>query len=47
MSDYTWLNSRVKWYGVLVSNDDGKSFAGREGKEDQPVKLEVIVEEGE
>ncbi|KAA6312896.1 MAG: hypothetical protein EZS28_055848, partial [Streblomastix strix] len=47
MSDYTWLNSREKWYGVLVSNDDGKSFAGSEGKEDQPVKLEVIVEEGE
>ncbi|KAA6367168.1 MAG: hypothetical protein EZS28_037305, partial [Streblomastix strix] len=47
MSDYTWLNARQRWYGILASNDGGKKFTGLDGVEDQPVKLNVVVEEGE
>ncbi|KAA6327732.1 MAG: hypothetical protein EZS28_053793, partial [Streblomastix strix] len=46
MKDITWIDSRKKWYGILVSND-GKNFYGVDGKEDQPVRLDVEVEDGE
>ncbi|KAA6393427.1 MAG: hypothetical protein EZS28_011043 [Streblomastix strix] len=46
MSDYSWCDSRKKWYGILASKD-GKHFMGVDGKEDEPVRLQVEVEEGE
>ncbi|KAA6389761.1 MAG: hypothetical protein EZS28_014712, partial [Streblomastix strix] len=46
MNDYSWLNNRQKWYGVLISNDR-REFAGSEGQIDSPVLLEVEIEEGE
>ncbi|KAA6356532.1 MAG: hypothetical protein EZS28_047941, partial [Streblomastix strix] len=46
MSDYSFLDPRKKWYGILISND-GSHFAGVDGKEDEPVILQVEVEEGE
>jgi hypothetical protein len=30
MSDYSWLDSRKKWYGIIVSNN-GKDFYGVDG----------------
>ncbi|KAA6391369.1 MAG: hypothetical protein EZS28_013104 [Streblomastix strix] len=46
MSDYSFLDSRKKWYGILISND-GNHFTGVDGKEDEAVRLQVEVEEGE
>ncbi|KAA6401127.1 MAG: hypothetical protein EZS28_003348 [Streblomastix strix] len=46
MKDYSWLDSRKSWYGVLISND-GTIFSGKQGLESEPVQLEIIVEEGE
>ncbi|KAA6392153.1 MAG: hypothetical protein EZS28_012320 [Streblomastix strix] len=46
MGDYTWLDNRKKWYGILISND-GKHFFGVDGKENEPVRLDVYIEEGE
>ncbi|KAA6384884.1 MAG: hypothetical protein EZS28_019591 [Streblomastix strix] len=46
MNDITWLDSRKKWYGMLISNDNN-TFVGKDGNEDEPVRIDVIVEEGE
>ncbi|KAA6390473.1 MAG: hypothetical protein EZS28_014004 [Streblomastix strix] len=46
MKDYSWLDSRKYWYGVHISNN-GIIFSGKQGLENEPVQLEVIVEEGE
>ncbi|KAA6374642.1 MAG: hypothetical protein EZS28_029831, partial [Streblomastix strix] len=46
MSDYSFLDPRKKWYGILISNN-GNHFAGVDGKEDEPVILQVEVEDGE
>lgn len=46
MPDYSYLDARKKWYGILISND-GQHFVGVDGKEDEPVRLDVEVEEGE
>ncbi|KAA6318639.1 MAG: hypothetical protein EZS28_054917, partial [Streblomastix strix] len=45
MRDYSWLDNRKKWYGILISND-GKQFYGLDGGNDS-VRLEVEIEEGE
>ncbi|KAA6397951.1 MAG: hypothetical protein EZS28_006524, partial [Streblomastix strix] len=45
MRDYSWLDNRKKWYGILISND-GKQFYGLDGG-NESVRLEVEIEEGE
>ncbi|KAA6362629.1 MAG: hypothetical protein EZS28_041844, partial [Streblomastix strix] len=45
LNDYSWLNSRLKWYGIFASND-GVNFAGIDGN-NESVRLDVIIEEGE
>ncbi|KAA6387814.1 MAG: hypothetical protein EZS28_016658 [Streblomastix strix] len=45
MRDYSWLDNRKKWYGILLSND-GKQFYGLDGQ-NESVRLEVEIEEGE
>ncbi|KAA6376453.1 MAG: hypothetical protein EZS28_028021 [Streblomastix strix] len=45
MRDYSWLDNRKKWYGILIQND-GKQFYGLDGG-NESVRLEVEIEEGE
>jgi hypothetical protein len=45
MSDYSWLDNRKKWYGILVSND-GTNFIGADGGQ-TPIRLSVEIEAGE
>jgi hypothetical protein len=44
MNDYSWLDSRKKWYGIYVSNN-GKDY--NSGLNNETIRLEVEVEEGE
>jgi hypothetical protein len=44
MRDYSWLDSRKKWYGILVSNNGIDFNSGIDG---EIIRLEVEVEEGE
>jgi hypothetical protein len=44
MSDYSWLDSRRKWYGIYVANN-GEDF--NSGNDGEIIRLEVIIEEGE
>ncbi|KAA6363488.1 MAG: hypothetical protein EZS28_040985, partial [Streblomastix strix] len=46
MDDITWLDSRKKWYGMLISSDN-KTFIGKDGNVDEAVRIDVVVEEGE
>jgi uncharacterized membrane protein len=46
MRDYTWLNPRKFYYGILGSNDE-KKFTGWNGTVDQAVLIDVKIEEGE
>ncbi|KAA6385478.1 MAG: hypothetical protein EZS28_018995, partial [Streblomastix strix] len=46
MNDATWLDSRKKWYGMLISADN-KTFVGKDGNEDEAIRIDVFVEEGE
>ncbi|KAA6350670.1 MAG: hypothetical protein EZS28_051878, partial [Streblomastix strix] len=45
LNDYSWLNSRLKWYGIFATND-GINFAGIDG-ENESARLDVKIEEGE
>ncbi|KAA6377585.1 MAG: hypothetical protein EZS28_026888 [Streblomastix strix] len=46
MDDITWLDSRKKWYGMLISSDN-ETFVGKDGNEDEAIRIDVFVEEGE
>ncbi|KAA6364791.1 MAG: hypothetical protein EZS28_039682, partial [Streblomastix strix] len=46
MNDATWLDSRKKWYGMLISADN-ETFVGKDGNEDEAIRIDVFVEEGE
>ncbi|KAA6371319.1 MAG: hypothetical protein EZS28_033154 [Streblomastix strix] len=46
MDDITWLDSRKKWYGILISSDN-ETFVGKDGNVDEAVRIDVVVEEGE
>ncbi|KAA6329263.1 MAG: hypothetical protein EZS28_053626, partial [Streblomastix strix] len=45
MRDYSWLDNRKKWYGILISNDQKQYYGIDSGNES--VRLEVEIEEGE
>ncbi|KAA6373471.1 MAG: hypothetical protein EZS28_031002, partial [Streblomastix strix] len=44
--DVSWLDSRKKWYGMLISSDN-ETFVGKDGNDDEAVRIDVVVEEGE
>jgi ureidoglycolate hydrolase len=46
MNDATWLDSRKKWYGMLISADN-ETFVGKDGNKDEAIRIDVFVEEGE
>ncbi|KAA6374574.1 MAG: hypothetical protein EZS28_029899, partial [Streblomastix strix] len=46
MNDASWLDSRKKWYGMLISADNEK-FVGKDGNKDEAIRIDVFVEEGE
>ncbi|KAA6360366.1 MAG: hypothetical protein EZS28_044107, partial [Streblomastix strix] len=46
MNDITWLDTRKKWYGMLISSDN-ETYYGANGNEGEAVIIDVVVEEGE
>ncbi|KAA6384633.1 MAG: hypothetical protein EZS28_019840, partial [Streblomastix strix] len=46
MNDISWLGSRKKWYGMLISADN-ETYYGANGNEGEAVRIDVVVEEGE